>query len=401
MTPATSTPPTPPSLIARLTRKRDIERERLALRYARRTVTVPVYLASFLINTAAAPIFLVVALTGDLARRRGTIFVRCILALWAYLAVETFGLLLFLPLWLLGQGSEHRRLALHHWFARVWARWVFWSIVRLFEMRVVVEGDKEAAVGPVIVFCRHVSPVDNLLPLVFLEGRHGLWLRWVMNSWLVRDPCIDFVGHRLRSVFLTVGSREGSRLISKVSAMGNNLEPREGVLVFPEGALFTPRRLARAVARLAEGLRHVLPPQLGGPLALLDVVFCAHTGLEGGSYRSLLAGGILRREVRIAFWRVPRDFRRSSAGRAVALLERAPGSRCRLLRRTPRLEGRPRGLPRRDARGRHPAARAVRIAFWRVPRDEVPADMEGRTAWLHAQWRRVDLWIEENALSQD
>ena len=356
MSRAPSTPPKPPSLITRLTRQRDLGRERLALRYARRTVTLPVYLAGFLINTAAAPIFLVVALTGDLSRRRGTIFVRCILALWAYLAVEAFGILLFLPLWLLGQGSERRRLALHHWFARVWARWVFWSIVRLFEMRVVVEGDEQAAEGPVIVFCRHVSPVDNLLPLVFLEGRHGLWLRWVMNSWLVRDPCIDIVGHRLRSTFLTVGSRESSRLIAKVSALGDNLEPREGVLVFPEGALFTPKRLARAVARmrrggdeeearLAEGLRHVLPPQLGGPLALLerapnaDVVFCAHTGLEGGSYRSLLAGGILRRE--------------------------------------------------------------VRIAFWRVPRDEVPADMEGRTAWLHAQWRRVDGWIEENALSQD
>ena len=339
-----------------MTRERTIGRERLALRYARRTVTVPIYLASFLIITAAAPIFLVVALTGDLTRRRGTIFVRCIMALWAYLAVETFGLLVFLPLWLLGLGSERRRLALHHWFARVWARWVFWSIVWLFEMRVAVEGDEEAAAGPVIVFCRHVSPVDNLLPLVFLEGRHGLWLRWVMNSWLVRDPCIDFVGHRLRSTFLTVGSREGSRQISKVSALGDNLEKREGVLVFPEGALFTPARLARAVARmrrsgdeedarLAEGLRHVLPPQLGGALALLerapqaDVVFCTHTGLEGGSYRSLLAGGILRRE--------------------------------------------------------------VRIAFWRVPRQEVPADTDARTTWLLAQWRRVDGWIEANALNQD
>ena len=147
MSNAPSTPPRLPSLITRLTRERDIGRERLALRYARRTVTVPVYLASFLINTAAAPIFLMVALTGDLARGRGTIFVRCILALWAYLAVETFGLLVFLPLWLLGQGSEWRRLALHHWFARVWARWVFWSIVRLFEMRVAVEGDEEAAEG--------------------------------------------------------------------------------------------------------------------------------------------------------------------------------------------------------------------------------------------------------------
>ena len=294
MSRAPSTPPKPPSLITRLTRQRDLGRERLALRYARRTVTLPVYLAGFLINTAAAPIFLVVALTGDLSRRRGTIFVRCILALWAYLAVEAFGILLFLPLWLLGQGSERRRLALHHWFARVWARWVFWSIVRLFEMRVVVEGDEQAAEGPVIVFCRHVSPVDNLLPLVFLEGRHGLWLRWVMNSWLVRDPCIDIVGHRLRSTFLTVGSRESSRLIAKV---GDNLRRWATTWRACAGAATRRRRARRRArlsrrrrgalhaeaagagevarmrrggdeeeARLAEGLRHVLPPQLGGPL---------------------------------------------------------------------------------------------------------------------------------------
>ncbi len=349
---ATSPPQRPPPRITRVASGREMGRERLAVRYARRTVTVPVYIASFLINTAGAPIFLIVALTGDLARRRGTVFVRCILTLWAYLAVEAFGLLLFIPLWLLGQGSEHRRLRLHHWFARVWVRWVFWSIVRLFEMRVVVEGDDDAAKGPVIVFCRHVSPVDNLLPLVFLEARHGMWLRWVMNSWLLRDPCIDFVGHRLRSTFLTVGSRQGLRQIAKISALGENLEPREGVLVFPEGALFTPRRLAHAVARLrrvgneeeaqhAATLRHVLPPQVAGALALLerapeaDVVFCAHTGLEGGSYRAVLSGGLLRRE--------------------------------------------------------------VRIAFWRVSRHEVPEETEARTAWLHAQWRRVDHWIEENA----
>ena len=120
--------------------------------------------------------------------------------------------------------------------------------------------------------------------------------------------------------------------------------------MFPEGALFTPQRLKRAVARIrrsgdenaarrAEAFRHVLPPQLGGSLALLeraptaDIVFCAHTGLEDGSYKALLQGGLLRRE--------------------------------------------------------------LDIAFWRVPRAEVPSDAEGRAVWLRAQWARVDDWIEE------
>lgn len=341
----------PPSPIARLTR-REIDPERRSVRFARRSVTAPVYLASFVINTVGAPLFLAVALAVDLARGRGTVMVRCVLGLWAYLAVEAFGLALLPLLWLGGRGSEERWQAAHHWFARMWARWVFWSLVRLFEVRVAVEGDAEAARGPAIVFCRHVSPVDNLLAAVFLEGRHGLRLRWVMNGWLARDPCIDIVGHRLASAFLTVGSREGPRQIAKVAALGENLGPREGVLVFPEGGLFTPRRLARAVARLRRGgggeeaeraaaYRNVLPPQLGGALALLeraegaDAVFCAHTGLEDGSYRAVLAGGLLRRE--------------------------------------------------------------VKVAFWRVPREEIPADVKGRGAWLHEQWRRVDDWIEGNA----
>lgn len=212
------------------------------MRFARRSVTAPVYLASFVINTVGAPLFLAVALLVDLARGRGTVMVRCVLGLWAYLAVEAFGLALLPLLWLAGQGSEERWRAAHHWFARVWARWVFWSLVRLFEVRVAVEGDAEAAHGPVIVFCRHVSPVDNLLAAVFLEGRHGLRLRWVMNGWLARDPCIDIVGHRLASAFLTVGSREGPRQIAKVAALGESLGPRDGVLVFPEGGLFTPDR---------------------------------------------------------------------------------------------------------------------------------------------------------------
>ncbi len=352
MTSRTSVPPStaPSTLATPFARRRELERERFTLRLARRSVTVPIYLLSFVINTVGAPLFLTLALAGDLARRRGTTLVRCMLGLWAYLAVEAFGLLLFLPMWIASQGSEERRLGMHYWFARIWSRAVFWSLVRLFEVRVVVEGDEEAAKGPVLVFCRHVSPVDNLLAGVFLEGRHHLRLRWVMNSWLVRDPCIDIVGHRLPSTFLTVGSREAPRQIAKVAALGDDLGPRDGVLMFPEGALFTPQRLKRAVARIrrsgdekaarrAEAFRHVLPPQLGGSLALLeraptaDIVFCAHTGLEDGSYRALLQGGLLRRE--------------------------------------------------------------LDIAFWRVPRAEVPNDAEGRAVWLRAQWARVDDWIEE------
>jgi 1-acyl-sn-glycerol-3-phosphate acyltransferase len=80
------------------------------------------------------------------------------------------------------------------------------------------------------------------------------------------------------------------------------------MLIFPEGTRFTPEKLERAIASLARSrvphlaerartFRHVLPPRLGGPLALLeecagtDVVFCTHIGFEGTTtFRELWEG---------------------------------------------------------------------------------------------------------------
>ena len=85
----------------------------------------------------------------------------------------------------------------------------------------------------------------------------------------------------------------------------------------------------------------MLPPRPGGVLAALeanpraDVVVVAHTGLE--------------------------DL--SSAGQVLA------------------------GLPMR---------RAVRMAWWHVPREEIPDTAESRTDWLYAWWERVDTWIDDH-----
>jgi hypothetical protein len=93
-----------------------------------------------------------------------------------------------------------------------------------------------------------------------------------------------------------------------------------------------------AAAERAAALRHVLPIRSAGTLAVLeerpdlDVVFCAHTGLEGASrLDDFVAGALLRRT-----WK---------------------------------------------------------IKFWRVPRAEVPIEREARLAWLDAWWRQIDDWI--------
>ena len=92
--------------------------------------------------------------------------------------------------------------------------------------------------------------------------------------------------------------------------------------------------LTAALAR-ARALTTVLPIRLGGALALLeaapeaDLVFCAHSGFDG--IRSL------------------KDF----------------------------------------ASGAFVGARIV-VRFFRVPRGHVPLSSEGRAAWLHELWQRVD-----------
>ena len=67
-----------------------------------------------------------------------------------------------------------------------------------------------------------------------------------------------------------------------------------------------------AIAPLANRLRNVLPPRLGGPLALLDeaagadVVVCGHVGFDGFEYISdIWAGGLVGTTVRVRFWRSP------------------------------------------------------------------------------------------------
>jgi hypothetical protein len=122
----------------------------------------------------------------------------------------------------------------------------------------------------------------------------------------------------------------------------------------PEGTRFSDAKRARILSSLrhthpeayARGvrLRHVLPPHPSGLLALLahapalDVVFCAHTGLEGASqFRDLLAGSLL--------------------------------------------------------------GRIVRVQLWRVRRAEIPAERDAQLMWLQDQWERVDRWIGANEVS--
>ena len=81
--------------------------------------------------------------------------------------------------------------------ARCWPR-----SRRIFALRLVVEDAGAAAGGPLLVFARHASLADVLLPAVLVADRERLRLRWVLKRELLVDPCLDVVGGRLPNVFV-------------------------------------------------------------------------------------------------------------------------------------------------------------------------------------------------------
>ena len=38
--------------------------------------------------------------------------------------------------------------------------------------------------------------------------------------------------------------------------------------------------------------------------------------------------------------------------------------------------------------------RVIRVAFRRIPRDEIPTGRDARIAWIMGEWQRVDTWVE-------
>lgn len=323
--------------------------EPLLSRLCRRVVSIPVVFTVWALSILLSPFLLPIGLVLDgVARRWKLPRIRAYCFGVLYLTCEVAGIAVFAWLWLRVRDRGERWTAAHFRLESWWARTIFWGGVRLHGIRVEVEGDDALDGGPALYFVRHVSPVDNLIPAVVIGARHGVRLRWVMTRALRRDPCIDMVGSRLPACFVASGA-EAAREIGRVRMLAHDLGPRDGVLIYPEGTLFTAERQQRLrersqrsddpLDRRSAAFRHILPPRFGGSLALLDeattadAVFVAHTGLEAStSYQSMADGSLI--------------------------------------------------------------GAVLRIAAWRIPAGEIPESREERTAWLLDQWLRVDAWID-------
>jgi 1-acyl-sn-glycerol-3-phosphate acyltransferase len=314
----------------------------------------------FILITLLLPVLLVAAAVTDLVlwirRRKPWMAVRLLGMAWWFLFGEMRILPAILVIWLAtggprGDGSLRRRrwvydLRIH------WMRSNLGGLRALFGMKLEVDGLDQAGPGPVLILMRHASIIDNTLPDALAGHAHGMGLRFVIKRELQALPSIDIAGRWVPTSFVRRASKDPAAELAVLRQLATEFGPpsTEGILIYPEGTRCTEEKLARAkaiiaerqpeIAPLANRLRHVLPPRLGGPLALLeatagtDVVFCAHVGLDGFERVSDIWGG--------------------------------------------GLVGKP-----------------VRVKFWRCPASEVPAGDAERTAWLYGEWQRVDDWIGE------
>lgn len=258
----------------------------------------------------------------DLARGARLARVRTALMVAALVVAEALGVLAAAGVWVRWRldGDLEAWLTRNYALQRRWNHALSEALTRLFDLRWEVEGGELLDRGPLLVFVRHVSSADTLLPVVQVAVRRGFDLRYVLKHELSADPCLDIVGRRLPNAFVRRG--EGPQEVQKVAALADHLGPRDAVILFPEGTRYSEEARARRVAELASGdpavlavartLRHTLPPRTGGALALLgrapqaDVVFCAHTGFEGTRrLDDLLSGRLIGQRVRVWFWRVP------------------------------------------------------------------------------------------------
>lgn len=291
--------------------------------WARRALTISGCLLIWLLLLAFFPLLLVAGAIIDVWRGGVWIITRCVLFFPFYFSCEAFGIIASFAIWLASGvwagGCRERFLAWNFALQRWWANALCRGAQRVFGISIEVEGADELRDGPVIVFLRHASVADTLLPAVFIANPNGLRLRYVLKHELLLDPCLDIVGNRLPNSFVRRNSGDSYRVVELMKDLGQ----RDGVIIYPEGTRFTEAKRERIIEELARKgesylceragtLRNVLPPRLGGPLNLLehneaaDVVFCAHFGFDGVvDLRDFLRGSLVGRVVRVRFWRVP------------------------------------------------------------------------------------------------
>lgn len=306
----------------------DRQREAFAVRWGRRALSVPATLLMALLLAGLAPLALPFSLFADVLRPRRLGLTRTALFLLAFVWCEALGIVAAFAIWVLSGrlfGIDHARfLAANARLQAVWGKLLFSTAAWLFQLRLVVEGDAPApGRAPLLVFVRHSSTVDTVLPIVLLSYPLGWRLRYVMKRELLADPCLDIVGNRLPNYFVRRRGERTAGEVERVTALLDGMDAGDAFVIFPEGTRFTPKKRLASIARLAargsssaaslaEELTHTLSPLRRGPLAVLaknpgaDLLVIAHAGLEAAvSLASFTSGTLVRATLRVRLRHVP------------------------------------------------------------------------------------------------
>jgi 1-acyl-sn-glycerol-3-phosphate acyltransferase len=298
-------------------------------RWTRRAFTIPLYFALLAAYLCLAPALLPGVALYDLARKSRFAATRTVAFFGWYLVCEVIGLLAALLLWAAYRclpGADDAKFRGWNFDLQcLWARALGGGAFRIYGMRVEVEAPAELGRRPLLLLIRHASTADTILAAMLVASRYDIVLRYVLKRELLWDPCLDVVGNRLVNVFVRRGGEDTAAEVAAVAALAEGVQAGGGVLIYPEGTRFSTKKRQQILTKLAQrgdeaalaramALRGVLPPRLGGTLALLertagwDIAVCAHAGLEGSaSFAELWNGALVGHVVQVRVSVFPGD----------------------------------------------------------------------------------------------
>lgn len=301
----------------------------LGARIRRRVIGATAEITGFVLLTVLFPLLMVIGFIVDLVlwakNRRPFVTIRMVPVVWWFLFGEMKAYLKLIFIYLFtggpwGRGSIRRRRWIYA-LRIAWARNHLIAIRILFDLKFEIEGGEVTGPGGYVLMPRHVSILDNLIGDVFIGHPRGIGVRYVIKEEIRALTPIDIGGRWIPTVFVKRGSLDPDTEIAAVRALTHDMSEGEIMAIYPEGTRPTPKKIARAqeviaekqpeIAPLAARLKHLLPPRLGGPLAILDeastgteIVFCGHVGFEGiRTVGDVFAGVLVGRRIKIRFWR--------------------------------------------------------------------------------------------------
>jgi 1-acyl-sn-glycerol-3-phosphate acyltransferase len=323
----------------------------------RRPLTITAWIAFSVVVLVLSPLLLGLSALAAAALRRRPPLLVCRLLI-AYCARELAVLIACGLLWVLsGFGIRMRAPRFQRLHYRL-LRWLVHGVAararQLFDVDVTMMGSAEAAAAmardrPLLFFSRHAGPGDSLLLVDLLLTQYHRLPSVVFKETLAIDPCVDLIGHRLPHAVLDTSQPE--KCEQRIAEVASRLLPQGVLLLFPEGANYSPQRRRRALGKLwhkgqrreaeaGEQMSHVMPPHPGGALAALrgnpdaDVIFGAHTGLGLAVFPGEL-------------WRNP------------------------------------------------PIGRTLTTRMWLARAADRSHDPDEQVKWLYSWWARLDQWVEQ------